>query len=252
MWFTLSKILMLLMLPPACLIVLLLAGLFLTRKHPACGKLLIIISTIFLYLLSLPLTADLLIKPLESAAPPFNGNAGSAAAVVVLGGGVLDLSWVPAQPAPSEASLARTVFGIELARIFRLPLVIAGGSGAIDGSDLREAEAMTSLAVRMGLPAKQVLTESRSRNTRENARAVRELLDRSEIILVTSAFHMKRAAALFTKQGFSVRPAPTDYRSQTRTSSWTNLIPGSGHLETSSRAIAEYLSTAWYRLAGAL
>jgi uncharacterized SAM-binding protein YcdF (DUF218 family) len=93
-----------------------------------------------------------------------------------------------------------------------------------------------------------VLIENRSRNTLENAREVRNLLGAKRIILVTSAFHMKRAAGMFTKQGFIVIPAPVDYRSESRAASWTNLFPRSEYLHTSSRALAEYLSLTWYRL----
>lgn len=250
MGFVLSKVLMMLMLPPASIILLLLSGLAAGRKHPRCGRFFIFAAFIALSLLSLPLLADLLIKPLESADPPFCGDPGKASAVVVLGGGVKDLSWVPAATELGDASLSRIVSGIELARKFRLPLVVSGGSGAINGSTLEEADAMAVQAARLGMPAKDIIIENTSRNTWENAVQVRRLLGARSIILVTSAFHMKRATGMFRKQGFTVLPAPTGYLSQTRPPSWTNLIPRARYLDISSVAISEYLSLSWYGLTG--
>jgi len=67
----------------------------------------------------------------------------------------------------------------------------------------------------MGVVAAVVLLEGRSRNTRENALFTRELLARrgvSQILLVRSAAHMNRAAALFQKVGLDVIPAAGDYQ----------------------------------------
>jgi uncharacterized SAM-binding protein YcdF (DUF218 family) len=72
------------------------------------------------------------------------------------------------------------------------------------------------------------------------------------ILLVTSAFHLKRSVALFTRQGFAVTPVPADYRAETRGPSIASYIPRAHHLETSSTAIAEYLSLAWYGMRGKL
>ncbi|MDH4163638.1 MAG: YdcF family protein [Nitrospirota bacterium] len=252
MVFALTKVILWLILPPASLLVMLLAGLFVLRKHPASGKALVAAAVLLLYLLSLPMAADMLMRPLESSVPPFGGNPDKAEAIVVLGGGVLDLSWAAVPPGLTEATLARVVAGVELARKLKLPVVMSGGSGAIDGSTLREADAMADQAIRLGLDRKYVLAESRSRNTLENARGVRELIGQKQVLLVTSASHMKRASGMFTRQGFTVIPVPTDYRTQTRTPSWTNLFPRAGNLDLSSNAIAEHVSLTWYRLRGAL
>src|SRR5512143_3621445 len=96
MKFLLVQIIQALILPPASLLLLMLAGVLLLRKRPIAGRWLLSLSIILLYLLSLPITADLLIKPLESFAPPLIDMPAKADAVVVLGSDVLDLSWVPA------------------------------------------------------------------------------------------------------------------------------------------------------------
>lgn len=252
MGFIIPKILQYLLIPPANLLVLMLAGLLFLRRHQRAGRALLAIGVIFLYLLSLPLVADMIIRPLESAYPPLDGPPPGADAVVVLGGGVRNLSWVPAAPAPSNMAIERLVKGVELARKLHIPLVTSGGTGEINDSGVREADAMAAVAARLGMHRKDILTESRSRNTLENARSTRNLIAGRTIILVTSAFHMKRAAAMFSKAGFEVIPAPVGHRSQTRPISPANLLPETGHLLTSSIAISEYLSLAWYSLRGVI
>ncbi len=77
-----------------------------------------------------------------------------------------------------------------------------------------EAEVMRDLAVDLGVPADAIRIETKSRNTIENARFTKQLLSaeaspgrRSQVILVTSPYHLGRARRLFECAGFEVRPA---------------------------------------------
>ena len=250
--FALSKILHLLLLPPSGLVILMLAGLILLRRRHAMGRALLAAGLVMLCLLSLPPVANVLIRPLEAAYPPYAVSSPKSDAVVVLGGGARDLSWVPSPPSPAEYSLERLVEGISLARTLRIPLAITGGSGEIKPGGVREADAMANTAVRLGFPRRDLILENRSRNTWENAEYVKKLLPGRTIVLVTSAYHMRRSVAMFSKQGFTVIPAPTGYQSQTRPLSISSFIPQAGALNTSSTALAEYLSLAWYRAIGKL
>ena len=252
MGFIISKVLLLLLLPPASLLILILAGLILLRRHPSAGRKLVAAGIALLYMLSLEPVSDRLIRPLEAAYLPLNIADIKADAVVVLGSGVNDLSWLPARPEPSPSSLQRLIEGIRIARNLRIPLVVSGGSGALAPTEAREADAMAALAVKLGYPRGDLVIENRSRNTWENAEQVKGLVSGRTIILVTSAFHLKRAAGMFRKQGFSVIPAPAAYKSATRPLSITALLPRAGALDTSSSALAEYLSLAWYWLFGKL
>jgi uncharacterized SAM-binding protein YcdF (DUF218 family) len=246
MGFTISKVLLLLVLPPASFLVLILAGLILLRRHPSAGRTLVTAGIALLYILSLEPVSDRLIRPLEAAHLPLNIAGIKADAVVVLGSGVNDLSWLSASPEPSPSSLQRLVEGIRIARNLHIPLVVSGGSSALAPTEAREADAMAALAVELGFPREDLIIENRSRNTWENAEQVKDQVSGRTIILVTSAFHLKRAAGMFRKQGFSVIPAPAAYRSASRPLSINALLPRTGSLDTSSTALAEYLSLAWY------
>jgi uncharacterized SAM-binding protein YcdF (DUF218 family) len=142
------------------------------------------------------------------------------------------------------------VGAVQLARKHHLPLVMSGGTGDAKPGTVLEADAMANVAMRLGIPAKDIVIENRSRNTWENAQAVQKILPGKTIILVTSAFHMRRSVAMFKKQGFSVLSAPAGYLSQTRHGSYTDCLPQAEALATSSTAIAEYISLSWYGMTG--
>jgi len=250
MGFIISKLLLSLLLPPASLIFLIFAGFILLRWHRNAGRALIAAGLVLLYALSLDPVADRLIRPLESSYRPLSEGPVKADAIVVLGGGSRDLSWVPTEPELSRGSLERVVDAVQFARKHHLPLVMSGGSGDPKPGTVMEADVMADVATRLGIPEKDIIIENRSRNTWENAGEVQKLLPGKTVVLVTSAFHMRRSVAMFKKRGFSVLPAPAGYLSQTRHVSYTYYIPRSEALATSSTAISEYISLAWYKVTG--
>ncbi len=95
-------------------------------------------------------------------------------------------------------------------------------------------------------------------NTAEEAIAIRQLLqaaDRStispRILLVTSAFHMRRAQRLFERQGLTVVPFPVDFKASGIWAGqvWrdpTMWLPSAGALDNSSNALRELLGRLVY------
>jgi uncharacterized SAM-binding protein YcdF (DUF218 family) len=252
MGFTTAKILISLILPPASLLILMAAGVFIIKFNRILSRLLIVSGLLLLYLLSINPVSDFLLKPLERSTPPVNERREKADAIVVLGGGVRDLSWLELKPQPSAMSLERLVAGVKVYQVLRIPLVIIGGSGEPFQQEIKEAEAMGRIALSIGVPNRDVIVENLPRNTLESARASKNLIKGNRIILVTSAYHMKRASAMFRKQGFDVVPAPTGYRSEQRGLSLYSCIPRAGSLHDSSAALAEYLGLFWYTATGAM
>ena len=90
-------------------------------------------------------------------------------------------------------------------------------------------------------------------NTAQEAIEIRRNLNKinssSEILLVTSAFHMKRAKRLFERQGFLVYPFPVDFQTS-KISGWQSpyqWIPNSWSLHRSSSALRELIGRIIYR-----
>jgi uncharacterized SAM-binding protein YcdF (DUF218 family) len=250
--FTLQKLVWYLAMPPSSLILLMLLGVVISRKRRTLGGALILFGLLLLYLLSLGPVAGLLLKPLESASLPLQKPPTVAGAVVVPGGGSVNLSWAGAPPYPNAETLTRLVKGVELAKKLQIPLILTGGNGEPFATTLNDADVMAEAAYAMGMPRSQVIVENQSRNTLENSHAVRKLLKGNHIILATSAYYMKRAVTLFTKRGFTIIPAPTYFQYQTGKIGPASFIPSAGALADSSRALAEWLSLAWWGFRGEL
>jgi len=132
--------------------------------------------------------------------------------IVVLGGGV-DAGARSAADAQymDHATFKRTLKARELARQFpSAPVFIAGGTRV----EITEAAVIAHFLEESGIDRNRLYEEGRSTNTFENAINTKELLDKngfdSHITLVTSALHMKRAKAVFEKQGVQVCPVAVD------------------------------------------
>lgn len=114
------------------------------------------------------------------------------------------------------------------------------------GSDMTSALYAESLGMRqfmldLGVPAAALLTEERSRNTRENAEMSAKLLRErgiQKVLLVTSALHMRRAVHLFEQQGLLVHPVTID-QEVASPNARMNWLPDASALDGSGRAFKE-------------
>ena len=102
----------------------------------------------------------------------------------------------------------------------------------------------------MGVPKDQIIIEDRSKDTIENAKYASQLCRKigfSKPILVTSAYHMKRAIWCFEKQGFHVVPFPAGFETwEGKTYHWVSYLPGD--FSKSAIALHEYFGLFMYRL----
>lgn len=108
---------------------------------------------------------------------------------------------------PNPCLRSRVAAAAELYHSGRADRLIMSGGDDGDGSN--EAVEMKKLAVTMGVPADKIATEERSESTLENLRFSRPLMQgATRITLVSSAFHLKRAAWIAEHElpaGFTVQ-----------------------------------------------
>lgn len=250
-FFVIEKIVLCLILPPSSLIILMAAGVFVMKKRPRIGKVVVAAGIFILYLFSIKPVSNLLLMPLESRFQPLeNISSEFEGYIVILAHGVLDLPWLSLNPAPDETSLSRLASGIALYN--RNPdsaIIISGGSGNPEKPHIPESDAMKDAAVSLGVPARDIMIENVSRNTVENASSLLTVIgNKKRIILVTSAYHTKRSVALFEKMGFDVIPAPCDYKSEQKNITFYSFLPYAVNLLNSSTAISEYMAIFWYMI----
>jgi uncharacterized SAM-binding protein YcdF (DUF218 family) len=178
-------------------------------------------------------------------------------AIVVLGGALQVPSGIHHSSGLIDTS-DRLLMALRLYHAGKAPLVIAsGGNNPLLGEALDQPEAQVTrlLLKEWGIPDAAIQVESGSINTRENAVFSHRLLAPAgigRIILVTSAFHMPRAAAAFRKVGFDVIAAPADFRTGWRKelNGIFGWIPNAEALEGSRIAMHEWLGLWVYRLRG--
>ena len=239
MFIPLSKLLEFLVSPLRLSLVLWGVGILTYWQWPTCGLTCGTAGAVLLFLSSNPLIGAALLRPLENTYPsrePQTYPRGDA--IVVLGGVGFD----------------RLLYGIRLLRAGRAPLLVLSG-GIVPsriGTDMTEAARMRRLAIEFGVTPKMILVEERSRNTRENALFTRQLLEKrgKKILLVTSAGHMLRAAAVFRNQQLEVIPVPTDLRIIPKALTLLQFLPALSALEYSTTAVKEYTALLLYRLKG--
>lgn len=151
---------------------------------------LFIISTVILAILSVIFLSSYL-APNDlahcSARPEPSGECQAADAIVVVSGG---------------DTPARAAEGIRMYNNGWAPLIIFSGA-ARDTSGPSNAEVMRQQALDVGVPSQAIVTEDLSRTTAENAEQTRTLfrqLNVERVLLVTSAYHQRRASLEFEKQ----------------------------------------------------
>jgi uncharacterized SAM-binding protein YcdF (DUF218 family) len=207
---SLKTVLRTLLLPPAGPVLLAVAGAWLLGRRVGgharrAGWVLVACGLGSLWVLSLPVVADLLEHAADREPVLGDPTAAAAQAIVILGGGTARHGAPEFAHAPAAGSdlLERLAYGAYLARRTGLPILVTG--------DFAEAEAMhTALARDFGVPTRWI--ESHSNDTYQNAQFSAALLRESgvsRILLVTSATHEYRAAREFEASGLQVIPAPT-------------------------------------------
>jgi uncharacterized SAM-binding protein YcdF (DUF218 family) len=207
-----------------------------------------------LYLFSIEPVSNALERTLET--PPVRTvRPETTYDAAVLLGGLVDERSTNSFHAPSyNDNNERLVAAYDLLRGGRARTVIVTG-GFVDAKDDEGAEASV-LARQLeawGIAKNRILVEPRALNTRENAVETAKIVREkgfNRLVLVTSAFHMKRALGCFRAVGLEPDALPVDFRSYDPAlygSSWT---PRAQHLQESTAALREIAGRIVYKLRG--
>lgn len=252
MFFLFSKILTILLFPlPLCILTGFFFSIFLIKGTR--NKILSIAPILLLTFFSIPYTSQILIRSLEDEFPAVDfQKIEKADAIVVLGGMINPLSIHREKP-ELLSTADRLTDSIIMFRQKKAPYILfSGGSGILFQGDVSEAKTAKKFLTDMGIPEDQILLEDKSRNTKENAVFSAGILREKKIkkiILVTSAFHMKRSLLVFEKEGFEIQIFPTDYKSLYWSWNWDTAVPSIGALDTSTISIKEWIGLISYQIA---
>jgi uncharacterized SAM-binding protein YcdF (DUF218 family) len=133
-------------------------------------------------------------------------------------------------------------------------LIISGGDGSLARKKEAEALNINTFLSENNWPDSALVIEPDSRNTFENARNVKQILDslqvKEPVLLITSALHMSRARGCFVKQGIELKPYPADYLQRDGLGLADYLIPDLSCFSEWQAVIKEWVGTLVYRIKG--
>lgn len=152
----------------------------------------------------------------------------------------------------------RFLAGIDLYKAKKAKkLIFTGGQNPISSFLPTVGEIYIEKALTNGLPRNDLFTTYKIKNTFEEAKAIKFLLEKDlqlksyKIILVTSAYHMKRAKKVFEREGVLIEPFPVEFTIVNNIYGMIlnplNWVPSSGSLRKSSTAIREIIGRIAYR-----
>jgi uncharacterized SAM-binding protein YcdF (DUF218 family) len=252
MFFLLSKLLFYLVAPAVWLVGLLLAALL--TRNPYRQRRRLWAAAALAVVFTNPALPNELLQLWELPARPLASLPRQADAAVLLTG--ISESHRPADRVylgPGADRLTNALWLYRAGRVRRI--IITGGSGSLSKKSRTEAEELRILLRLAGVPAAVMLLEEKSHNTRENALFTKRLLAKyptmDTLLLVTSAFHQRRALGCFHKVGLAPISFPADFRSEGRSLAPTYwLIPSADALQQWTLLLHEVLGWTVYKVRG--
>jgi uncharacterized SAM-binding protein YcdF (DUF218 family) len=215
----------------------------------------VVFATAMLLILSSGWCSGLLLRALEQPyANSTIATAPAADAIVVLGGYVRFESST-GRPIEITGAADRLFCASELYHAAKAPLILLSGGNVFKSSTVPpEAELARRILEEWGIPPSAILTEDQSRSTHENAVFSQRILAARgirRILLVTSAFHMRRAAATFRRTGLTIIPFASDFLAEAEPPDFLlSLLPDAEAIVNSQIAIKEWVGLTVYRSRG--
>jgi uncharacterized SAM-binding protein YcdF (DUF218 family) len=172
-----------------------------------------------------------------------------ADAIVVLSGMVSAIKTGNTFKYEFGGGVDRVLSGMDLFKDNKAPLLIFTRGKLPWQLGMPEGEYLKEFAIKFGIPEKSILLTDNAQNTEEEAKAVKRLLNTNttEVILVTSAFHMPRAQKIFEAANIKIIPFAVDF-SVSKKITLMDFIPSASGLSTTSNFVKRIIARAYYSL----
>ena len=214
MFFIISKILAFIIKPTLWILILLILALVFKKRR----KIFLISSLIIFYFFSNDFIFNEIVKTWEEPYLSIPTITKQYKAGILLGGFSEYDRQTKIHNFKKEAD--RLIYTLQLYNLKIInKIIISGGNGMLVGNKYKEAQTIQEFLIRNKISEKDIIIESKSRNTKENALYTAKIIDKKyEYLLITSAIHMKRSQLCFKKAGVKTIPFTVDntmsYRSQ--------------------------------------
>ena len=206
---------------------------------------------IVLVVCSLPIFSNRLIAYLEHNYQLKNiSEVDTADAIVVLSGMVRTIQTNEVLSYEFSESVDRIFAGIDLFKENKAPSLILTGGKMPWSIGKPEGEYLRDVAIKYGVPRKNILLTENVQNTDQEAKSVKKILtiDAPKVILVTSAFHMPRAQKVFEAVGIRIVPFPVDFRNASSKLTFMHFMPSARSIWETSFFVKEMIGRTYYNL----
>ncbi|NKN33039.1 YdcF family protein [Marichromatium bheemlicum] len=240
-----------LLMPPGILVSGLLLAVLLVPG--GVGRAVLLAATLAFTAMTLPAIGAWMMAPLEQHAPLATAAhpiPADAEAILVLSAGRASAAPEYGGESVDNATLRRLRYGARLQRATGLPLYVSGGSPPPETPPVAQLMAEV-LRDEYGIRVAGV--EAQSLNTWENATYSAAMLARAghtRILLVSDAWHLRRALAVFKEVGLTPIAASTGFLHDPDPKDWSyrDWLPSAHGFVVSYYALHEHIGWLWYRL----
>ena len=195
-----------------------------------CTGQLAAIGILSLFVASCTPVGNWLMLPLENRFPRWQGNPEVPDGIIALGG----------------EERARVSALVELGRRFPKSRLFLVGFG-------NQTDELRARIIGLGFDPERLVTESKSRNTSENALNAATIIKpqlHQHWILITSSWHMPRAVGCFRASGFNVNAYPVDFSPTNYKARATLKLNPESNFTYLKLAAKEWVGLIAYRLEG--
>jgi len=241
----LHKILPLFVMPIMIYLIIIILG---TKKD---YKKIIYISSFIFYIVSTPIFANFIMKKVEGEYSYESINEIEKADAIVILSGIMRINEFDDDYIVEWGDIDRFFKGIRLYELNKSNMIVfTGGNNPYNKTKISEGKVLEKFATNYGVKKEDILVTKDVLNTSDEAKAVLDLIGTNKtIILVTSAFHMKRAKLLFERQGINVTPYKVDYKTPPNLElNFIDIIPSSSGLRKSEIAFREIIGRLYYSI----
>ncbi len=172
-------------------------------------------GVVLLYLCSCPLLVNNLMSVWELPNKEISELKEQFDVCVVLTG--MLYAGVPSDRPYFQTAADRIIAPLYLLKSGKIKHIIISGGFPAHLNSISEAVKLKELLLTAGVADSLVTVEPNSLNTNENAKFTAQVLKEkfatSRVLLITSAFHLRRAMGCFRAQGIEVEPFATDFKS---------------------------------------
>lgn len=172
-----------------------------STKRQRAAKIILTLTCLLLVFLSYGFVSYWPLERLESLYPPLDVKMTR----------LNDITWVVVLAGEDQETVVRLAEGIRIYRSLPGARLLVSGGKVYPTAPAPASEEMARMAGELGINPADIVQESISRDTKDEAKIIKSMLGVKQFILVTSAYHMPRSMALFRAQGMRPKPAPTGF-----------------------------------------